>query len=150
MTALDLTSSQAPELISDLPRLLEVAGHFRMVPFFLSTEMFGGLPFEIAGGDISQLVDKPVADTHTHEFPEIYLLLSPNKGGAEIDIEVNGEAFRAVAPSAFYVPAGARHRFVTRKAEIGSYCLGVLLGAESQSAAAHPPSPAAQPESASQ
>jgi hypothetical protein len=132
--ALESNSPQAPQLISDLPRMLEVAGHFRLVPFFLSTSMFGGLPFEIAGGDISQLVDKPVADTHTHEFPEIYLLLSPNPGGAEIDIEVDGARFRAVAPSAFYVPAGARHRFITRKAEIGSYCLGVLLGAESASA----------------
>lgn len=127
MKASTMNEQNHPELIANLPRFIAVAGHFRQVPFFLTTDMFGGLPFEIAGGDISSLVDKPVAETHVHVCAEIYLLLSPNQGGAEIDIEVDGTPFRAVAPSAFYVPAGARHRFVTRKAEAGSYCLGILL-----------------------
>ena len=122
-----MTNRRAPELVSDLPRFANVAGHFHQVPFFLSADMFGGLPLEVAGGEISQLVDKPVAETHVHEVAEIYLLLSPEKGGAEIDIEVDGTPYRAVAPAAFYVPAGARHRFVTRKAQVGSYCLGILL-----------------------
>ena len=33
-----------------------------------------------------------------------------------------------VSPAAFLVPAGKRHHFVTRRAQPGSYCLGVLVG----------------------
>jgi len=120
-------ASQKPELITGLPRFAPMEGHFHEVPIFLAQDMFNGLPVEIAGGDISKLVGIPVADTHVHAVPEIYLLLSPEKGGAEIEIEVDGERFVATSPAAFYVPAGARHRFLTRKAERGSYCLGILL-----------------------
>jgi hypothetical protein len=116
-----------PELVSDLPRYMPMNGHFHEVPVFLALDMFGGLPFEVAGGEISKLVDIPVAEPHRHEVPEIYLLLSPEKGGAEIEIEVDGERFVATSPAAFYVPAGALHRFLTRRAEKGSFCLGILL-----------------------
>jgi mannose-6-phosphate isomerase-like protein (cupin superfamily) len=116
-----------PQLISDLPRMSEVVGHFRPVPFYVEKDMFGGVPVEIAGGEISELVDRPVAEPHVHDVAEIYLLLSPSPGGAQIDIEVDGERFTVESPAAFYVPAGATHRFVTRRAERGSYCLGVLL-----------------------
>lgn len=116
-----------PELISDLPRLLDVPGHFHPAPFFITKDMFGGLPLALAGGHIAHLVDQAVADVHCHDVAEIYLLLSPDEGGAEIDIEVEGELFRAVSPATFYVPAKAKHRFITRKAQQGSYCLGILL-----------------------
>ncbi|MBB6254525.1 cupin domain-containing protein [Nitrospirillum iridis] len=114
-------------LIDDLPRFAPVAGHFHDVPFYVSREMFGGVPIEIAGGEIAHLVETPVAATHRHDCPEIYLLLSPSPKGAVIEVEVNDQIFTVVSPAAFYVPAGAPHRFVTRRAERGSYCLGVLL-----------------------
>ena len=60
-------------------------------------------------------------------MPEIYLLLSPEPGGAVIDVEVEGVSYEVVAPAAFYTPARMRHRFVTRTAVKGSSCLGVLL-----------------------
>jgi mannose-6-phosphate isomerase-like protein (cupin superfamily) len=130
------TVNRKAELIAGLPRYAPMEGHFHEVPIFLALDMFGGLPMEVAGGEISQLVGVPVAEPHVHSVPEIYLLLSPEKGGAEIEIEVEGERFVATSPAAFYVPAGARHRFLTRRAERGSYCLGVLL--HHQSPAAHP------------
>ena len=118
---------ESAQIVSDLPRLLNVAGHFHPAPFFLTEDMFGGLAFSLAGGHIKDLVDKPVAETHVHEVPEIYLLLSPDLGGAEIEIEVDEKLFRISSPAAFYVPANARHKFVTKKAQLGSYCLGILL-----------------------
>lgn len=123
---------KSAQLVSDLPRLLDVAGHFHKAPFFLTEDMFGGLPFSLAGGHIKELVDKPVAETHTHEVPEIYLLLSPDPNGAEIEIEVDDKIFRVCSPAAFYVPALARHKFVTKKAQVGSFCLGILLSSASQ------------------
>src|SRR5690349_9069860 len=115
------------QLVSDLPRFLDVAGHFHPAPFFLTEDMFGGLAFSLAGGHIKDLVDKPVADMHVHEVPEIYLLLSPDPGGAEIEITVDEKLFHISSPAAFYVPALASHKFVTKKAQVGSYCLGILL-----------------------
>ena len=115
------------QIINDLPRFIDVAGHFHPAPFFLTEDMFGGLNFSLAGGHIKDLVDKPVAETHVHEVPEIYFLISPDPGGAEIEIEVEEKLFRVTSPSAFYVPAHARHKFITKKAQLGSYCFGILL-----------------------
>jgi len=110
-----------------LPTLKEVPGHYHPVPFLLTLDTFGGLPIEMAGGEISHLVNSPVADMHMHEVPEIYLLLSPEPGGAVIEIDVEGEQYVVESPIAVYIPAKMRHRFITRKAMAGSYCLGILL-----------------------
>lgn len=111
-----------------LPVERHLDGHHVPVPFFLTRDMFGGLPVEIAGGEISGLVGRPVADPHVHDVPEIYLLLSPESGGAVIDVTVEDQRYEVVAPGAFFIPAGLQHHFVTRRAVTGSYCLGVLLG----------------------
>src|SRR5919201_59311 len=113
-----------------VPVLREVAGHHRPAPFYLTDDMFGGLPVELVAAELSARVDIPLADLHTHAVPEIYVLLSPAPGEAEIDVEVDGETRRLVSPATFLVPAGARHRFITRRAAPGSWCLGVLLGGE--------------------
>ncbi len=110
-----------------LPTSKEVSGHYHPVPFILTLDTFGGLPIEIAGGEISHLVNSPVADMHMHEVPEIYLLLSPEPGGAVIEIDLEGEQYVVEAPIAVYIPAKMKHRFITRKAMAGSYCLGILL-----------------------
>ncbi|WP_018685588.1 cupin domain-containing protein [Actinokineospora enzanensis] len=111
----------------DLPVFKQIEGHHAPTPFFLTTDMLGGLPVELAGAEISNLVDKPVAAPHTHEVPEIYLLLSPEPGGAEIEVRLDGETHTLEAPGALLIPAGSVHCFVTRRAIPGSYCLGLLL-----------------------
>jgi hypothetical protein len=119
-----------PQAFEELPILRELAGHHAPVPFYLTGSMFGGVPVEVAGGEISGSVGRPVAEPHRHAGPEIYLLLSPEPGGAVIDVEVDGRRHRLHAPCAFYVPSGALHRFVTRSAVKGSFCLGILLPAQ--------------------
>jgi hypothetical protein len=117
------------EVVAGLPVPRAVPGHHRPAPFYLTADMFGGLPFELAGGELSDKVGRPVADPHTHEVPEIYLLVAPTAGGARIRVDVDEQCYELVAPAALYVPAGARHRFLTLAAEPGSYCFGILLGA---------------------
>lgn len=117
-----------PHAVTELPQWRQVEGHFRQVPYFLTREMMGGLPFEIAGGHIGDLVGKPVAEPHVHDVDEIYLLLSPEPGAAVIDVELNdapGVTYRS--PAAILVPAGVKHRFVTRQASQGSYCFGIFV-----------------------
>lgn len=116
----------------DLPLFREIAGHHAPTPFYLTEDMFGGLPLELAGGEISDKVGKPVAAPHTHEVPEIYLLLSPNPGGGEIEVVADGRHHVLSSPATFFIPAGTVHHFVTLKAEPGTYCLGLLLSGSSQ------------------
>jgi hypothetical protein len=123
-------ASTAAQVVSELPIMRRVEGHREEVPFFVTAEMFGGLPLEIAGGELGDKVGIPVATPHTHELAEIYLLISPSPGGAVIDVEVEGGTFEVVSPAAVYIPARATHRFVTRRAEVGSYCLGVLIAGD--------------------
>lgn len=113
-----------------VPVLRQVGGHHRPAPFYLTGDMFGGSPVELVAAELSELVDVPLAELHTHPVPEVYVLLSPVPGGAEIDVEVDGETHRLVSPATFLVPTGARHRFITRRAAPGSWCLGLLLGRE--------------------
>jgi hypothetical protein len=110
-----------------LPVLRDVPGHHRPAPLYLTADMFGGLPVEVAAAELSNLVDRPVAELHRHDVPEVYLLLSPTPGEAEIEIELDGESHRLVSPGAFMVPAGSEHRFTTRRAAPGSWCLGLLI-----------------------
>jgi hypothetical protein len=119
-----------PAWRTDLPVRRPVAGHHEPAPFYLTADMFGGLPVEVAGGEVHDLVGRPVADPHRHTVDEVYLLLAPEPGGAEIDVEVEGRSWTLAAPAAFHVPAGSLHRFVTRRAMPGSWCLGILMGSQ--------------------
>ncbi|MBT9432010.1 hypothetical protein JZM24_07415 [Candidatus Sodalis endolongispinus] len=109
-----------------LPIFHHVTGHHQPVPYFLTSNMFGGLPFELAGGDISLQVGQPVAEPHRHEVDEIYLLISPVPGEAVIDVNIQGGVKTYSSPSVIHVPAGATHQFITRKAGLGSFCFGIL------------------------
>ncbi|MBB4640209.1 cupin domain-containing protein [Rhizorhapis suberifaciens] len=111
----------------DLPVMKVVAGHHQSVPFILTREMFGGISVELAGAEISNLIECPVAAAHVHDVPEIYLLFSPRPGGAVIAVEVEDETVILKSPGALYVPAGKVHRFITKKAEAGSFCFGLFL-----------------------
>ncbi|MET8165971.1 cupin domain-containing protein [Streptomyces sp. NPDC005329] len=137
MTTETPTSTSAPapapraadaEIRTDIPRFLPVAGHHAPAPFYLTADMFGGVPVELAGGPIDHLVGKPVADPHRHEVDEIYFLVSPHPGGARIEVLVDGDRHELTSPALLRVPAGAEHRFLTLEAEPGSYCFGLLLG----------------------
>ncbi|MFI2259503.1 cupin domain-containing protein [Streptomyces tubercidicus] len=118
---------RTPLVQQGLPVFQEVAGHFAATPFLLTHDMLGGLDFEVAGGPISDKVGKPVAAPHTHEMPEVYLLLSPEPGGAVIDVVADDVSYEVTSPGAMLIPAGTVHHFVTKRAEPGSFCLGLLL-----------------------
>jgi carbonic anhydrase/acetyltransferase-like protein (isoleucine patch superfamily) len=118
-----------PQAVTDLPRLRPVEGHHQPSPFYLTSDMFGGLDFELAGVEISDLVGRPVADAHTHTFDEIYVLFSRAPGDATIEITAGDVVERLVSPGAFLVPAGTPHHFVTLAAAPGSFLFGILRGA---------------------
>jgi hypothetical protein len=116
------------EIRTDLPRYLPVAGHYQPAPFYLTSDMFGGVPVQLAGGPIHQLVGKPVATMHRHDVAEVYLLVSPTPGKARIEVTVEETTYQLVSPALLHVPAGAEHCFLTVDAEPGSFCFGILLG----------------------
>ena len=129
MTA-DLSSAvpaATPLVEMNLPVFQQIPGHFGETPFYLTKEMLGGQDIEIAGGEISDKVGKPVAAPHTHEVPEIYLLLSPEPGGAVIEVIADDKRYELTSPATMLIPTGTVHHFVTKKALPGSYCLGILL-----------------------
>ncbi|MFH8803866.1 cupin domain-containing protein [Streptomyces sp. NPDC017936] len=116
------------EVRTDIPRFLPVAGHHDPAPFYLTSDMFGGVPVQVAGGPVDHLVGRPVADPHRHEVDEIYFLVSPHPGGARIEVHVDGARHELSSPALLRVPAGAEHCFLTLEAEPGSYCFGLLMG----------------------
>lgn len=122
-------SPRRPEAITDLPRMRPVEGHHAPSPFYLTSDMFGGLDFEMAGVEISELVGRAVADAHTHTLDEIYILFSRKPGEATIEITAGDVVQRLVSPGAFLVPAGVPHRFITVEAAPGSFLFGILRGA---------------------
>jgi hypothetical protein len=126
--------SQAPavtaEIVSELPVPIVVAGHHRAAPFYLTADMFGGMPVQIAGGELSLLVGKPVAAPHAHAVDEIYFLISPLPGQARIEVQLDGVRHDLTSPAVMRIPAGMEHCFLTKEAVLGSYCFGILLGSE--------------------
>lgn len=116
------------EIVTELPIPLAVAGHHQPAPFYLTAEMFGGMPVQIAGGELSTLVGKPVAAPHKHDVDEIYFLISPLPGQARIEVQLNGVRHELVSPAVMRIPAGSEHCFLTKEAVVGSYCFGILVG----------------------
>jgi mannose-6-phosphate isomerase-like protein (cupin superfamily) len=57
---------------------------------------------------------------------EIYILISPQPGQAEIEITAGGEKYELRSPGVFRVPAGVVHCFETTAAVPGSFLLGIL------------------------
>lgn len=121
------SSPRVPLVQQGLPVFQQVPGHFEQTPFLLTSAMLGGQDIEIAGGEISDKVGKPVAAPHTHGVDEIYLLLSAEPGCAVIDVLADDEHYELTSPATMLIPAGTVHRFVTKKAAPGSFCLGILL-----------------------
>ncbi|MGA8116146.1 MAG: cupin domain-containing protein [Actinocatenispora sp.] len=120
----------SPEIHTALPIPLAVAGHHQPAPFYLTADMFGGMPVQIAGGELSGLIGKPVADPHTHPVDEIYFLISPTPGAATIEVRLDGERHTLTSPAVMRIPADSEHCFLTLEAERGSYCFGVLIGSQ--------------------
>lgn len=118
------------QLIADLPWLKQVSGHHAPTAFYLTAEMFDGLPVALAAAELSSIVQAPVAAEHEHEHPEIYVLLSPDPDGAQIEVHIAREVHHLHAPAAFFVPPHTPHHFITTRAIPGSWCLGLLLHAE--------------------
>ena len=121
-------STTTAEIVTELPIPLAVAGHHQPAPFYLTAEMFGGMPVQIAGGELSTLVDKPVAAPHRHDIDEIYFLISPKPGQARIEVLLDGHRHELVSPAVMRIPAGSEHCFLTKEAVVGSYCFGILVG----------------------
>jgi hypothetical protein len=128
MTVQPAAAGATAEIISELPIPLAVNGHHQAAPFYLTADMFGGLPVQLAGGELSALVDKPVAAPHTHEVDEIYFLIAPAAGAARIEVMLDGTRHELVAPAVMRIPAGSEHCFVAKEAVPGSYCFGILVG----------------------
>lgn len=129
-TSENVTTRNPPvsvECREDLPVYREIPGHYRPTPFLLTSDMYGGLPLELAGGEISDKVGEAVAAPHTHEVPEIYVLTAPAPGEARIKVVIDGQEQIVTAPATVFVPAGAVHHFITLAASRGSACYGILL-----------------------
>lgn len=111
-------------LIADLPRRFMLAGHHQPTPFYLTPDMFPGVPVSIASVDVSQWVGRGVAAPHTHDVPEIYLCLNRD---VRVAVTMAGVEHVLDSPFAFYVPAQVEHCFVTLRADGEAYVLGILL-----------------------
>jgi hypothetical protein len=117
-------------LRTDVPIPLAVRGHFQPAPFYLTADMFGGVPVQIAAAELSARVGRPIAEPHTHPVDEVYLFLSPNPGGCTVRVHLAKREYTVRSPATFHIPAGALHCFEIVSAEFGSYACGVLLGTE--------------------
>jgi mannose-6-phosphate isomerase-like protein (cupin superfamily) len=116
-------------VVTDLPRHEVMEGHHAPAPIYLGPEDGADVPIKLAAVDASQLVGKPMADLHTHDGDEIYLVVQP---GLSFDVETDRGSISVTSPASVRVPAGTPHRFVVRGAET-SPCtfLGILLEARS-------------------
>ncbi|WP_328378500.1 cupin domain-containing protein [Streptomyces sp. NBC_00440] len=128
MTVQDPSTAADAEIITALPIPLAIAGHHRPAPFYVTADMFGGLPVQLAGGELSKLVGRPVAAPHTHDVDELYFLVSPEPGQARIEVQLDGVRHTLASPAVMRIPAGSEHCFLTLEAAVGSYCFGILVG----------------------
>jgi hypothetical protein len=112
-------------VVSGLPRYEEMPGHHAPAAIYLGPEDAPGLPVRIAAADASTLVGESLAELHTHDVDEIYLVVTP---GLRFEVETDRGSISATSPTSVRIPAGTPHRFVVREATV-SPCplLGILV-----------------------
>lgn len=114
-------------VVTDLPKLVEVAGHHKATPFWIAPDMFPGVNMRVAGLDVSKIVGVPHADSHVHESPEIYLAPSDGRGEVIVEIQMDDEKFVVESPFAVFIPPGVKHCFNVLQCELPHYVLGIML-----------------------
>ena len=111
-----------------IPSLESMAGHSKLVPVYLSDKVCQDVTFRIAAVDVSQHIGSPIAHTHTHDSPEIYLAISEQEGDIVFELNLDGESFLVESPAAIYIPAGLPHSFRTLTAKNEPcFFLGIFL-----------------------
>jgi mannose-6-phosphate isomerase-like protein (cupin superfamily) len=112
-------------VIEGLPRQVVMSGHHGPADIYLGREDAPGVTFTVAAIDAAALVGKPLADLHSHDVDEIYLVVTP---GLRFDVETDRGSVEVLSPASVRIPAGTRHRFVVREAAVAP-CpfLGILL-----------------------
>lgn len=114
-------------IVTDLPRLVDVAGHHKPAPFWIAPGMFPGVNMRVAGLDVSKIVGIPHANPHVHNSPEIYLAPSDEKGEVIVEIQMDQEKFVVESPFAVFVPPSVTHCFKVLKCDSPHYVLGIML-----------------------
>jgi hypothetical protein len=114
-------------VITDLPKMVEVSGHHKPTPFWIAPDMFPGVNIRIAGLEVSKIVGAPHAEPHVHDSPEIYLTPSEEKGVVVVEIQMDEDTFVVESPFAVFVPPGVKHCFSVLKCESPHYVLGIML-----------------------
>ena len=113
-------------VVTDLPKFLEVTGHHKPAPFWITPEMFPGVHMRIAGTEVSKAVGAPHAAPHVHESPEIYLCPSENKGEVLVEIQMDDEVFSIESPFTVFIPPGVKHCFKVSKCDSPHYVFGIM------------------------
>lgn len=125
--------TSAIEVFDELPVLEAMQGHHGKAEIYLGPAHVPGLPFKIAAADAAELVGKPLADLHTHDVDEIYLVVTP---GLSFEVETDVGSTAITSPAAVRIPAGVPHRFVVVSTK-SSPCpfLGILVSPAGSSTA---------------
>lgn len=115
-------------IITDIPRMVQLPDHYRPTAFWVSPDIFPEVKIGIAGSDVSKRVGVEITALHSHEYPEIYLAISPNRGDMLFEITLGDEIYTVESPMTVFIPAGMKHKFRVLKADNErSYFLGILL-----------------------
>ena len=113
-------------VITDLPKFMEVAGHHKPTPFWITPDMFPGVHLRVAGMDVSKAVGAPHADPHVHESPEIYLCPSETKGAVLVEIQMDEEIFSVESPFTVFIPPGVKHCFKVLRCHSPHFVFGIM------------------------
>jgi mannose-6-phosphate isomerase-like protein (cupin superfamily) len=117
-------------VVTDLPRLVPIAGHHHPAPFWVTPDMFPDVNIGVAGMDVSKIVGAPHAAPHVHDkHCEIWVAPSENRGDVVIEAQMEDEKFLVEAPFAVFIPAGVSHCFKVVKCDSPHYVLGIKVPA---------------------
>jgi mannose-6-phosphate isomerase-like protein (cupin superfamily) len=118
----------AQYIVTDIPKTVWFPGHHEPSSVYLSSNVFPQTRITVDADNVSKLVDREVADLHTHEVPEVYLAIAENRGDMVFEVTLGDQTFTVEAPMVVYIPAGLKHKFRTIRAhKEQSYLLGILL-----------------------
>lgn len=114
-------------VVRGLPNYVTIQGHHAPAALYVQPEhLEGTLALTVAAVDASELVGKPLADLHSHEVEELYLVVSP---GLRFEVQTDEGSVMVDSPASVRIPAGKPHRFVIHAAATAPLpFLGILMG----------------------
>lgn len=84
---------------------------------FCGDGYFPESPIRVVVRQIKKLPEdyEPHIDLHTHDVDELYIVISEEEGGLEVELTLGDEVYQVTSPATIYLPKDLPHKYAAKR-----------------------------------